>query len=50
MAELADHPCPCTHPELPQFEYVTKENPAASRGKRLCTVYKVFFEFNCSVS
>ena len=35
MAERAEPPCPCTHPEDPQFKYVTKKDQTAIRGKRL---------------
>ena len=35
MAERADDPCPCTRPELPQFYYVSKVYPTASKGERL---------------
>ena len=35
MAEKADDPCPCTRPELPQFEWVSKLFPNASKGKSL---------------
>ena len=35
MAEKVDEPCPCTCPELPQFEWVSKLYLTASKGKRL---------------
>ena len=35
MAEKADDPCLCTHPELPQFESVSTYKQSASKGKRL---------------
>ena len=35
MAEKADDLCPCTRPELPQFYYVSKVDPTASKGKSL---------------
>ena len=35
MAEKADDPCQCTHPELPQFVDIPKVYPTASKGKSL---------------
>ena len=35
MAELADDPCPCTCPELPQFALVSKYRQSAIKGKRI---------------
>ena len=32
--ERADPPCPCTHPEDPQFELLSDVVLAASEGKR----------------
>ena len=32
--ERADPPCPCTHPEDPQFELLSDAVLAASEGKR----------------
>ena len=34
MAEKADDRCPCTHPELPQFEWVSKIDATARQGIR----------------
>ena len=40
MADKA-HPCPCTDPKLPQFNWVSTVDTIAGRGKRLplCTTF-----------
>lgn len=46
MAEKADA-CPCTHPELPQFQWVSEYDQVAVKGK---TALKIVFLFRYSVS
>ena len=43
MADKA-RPCPCTNPELPQFEWVSTVDPITGRGKRLL-LYTTSFLF-----
>ena len=48
MADKA-RPCPCTNPELPQFEWVSTSYSIADRGKRLLW-YATLFYFCCDVN
>lgn len=43
VAAMEFHPCPCTHPELPQFERFSQYAQTGIKGKRL--LWQVWFSF-----